>query len=87
MYCPNCELRVETDFAKITDQEEVKRFRNLDSEDVRGDYSLDEVGNVVSVENDDGSETDWQIAARIDICANCAETIEGRTYLNHWDYE
>lgn len=86
MYCPNCDLRVETDIAKKTDTEEAERYyRRFDDEDVRGDYDISEVGDLVEVENDDGSSTDWEVGLRVDICANCAVPIEARTYLHHWN--
>lgn len=86
MYCPNCDLRVEAEFTKVTEQAKAQEYEHwFDSDDIRGEYDLDEVGKMVAVANGDGSTTDWQVAARIDICANCAVPIEARTYCHHWD--
>lgn len=57
----------------------------FDDEDVRGDYGIEDVGDLVEVENGDGSTTDWEVALRVDICANCAVPIDARTYCHHWD--
>lgn len=86
MFCPGCDLRVETDVAKVTEQDEAERYRQwFDDEDVRGDYGIEDVGDLVEVENGDGSTTDWEVALRVDICANCAVPIDARTYCHHWD--
>lgn len=75
MFCPGCDLRVETDVAKVTEQNEAERYRQwFDDEDVRGDYGIEDVGDEVK----DG----WTVALRVDICGNCAVPIEARTYTH-----
>lgn len=86
MYCPNCELRVETEWSRITEQEEAERYhRWFDDEDIRGDYTVEDVGSWEEVENHDGSATEWLVAMRVDTCANCAVPIDARTFLHSWD--
>jgi len=78
MFCPGCDLRVETDVAKVTEQDEAERYRQwFDDADVRGDYGIEDAGDLVEVENGE-----WEIALRVDICGNCAVPIEARTYTH-----
>lgn len=75
MDCTNCAAAVESDSTKTSDPMEAKQYKDrLDSEDVRGEYALDEVGS----ENEDGNT----IYVRIYICANCAVPQEARTYTH-----
>lgn len=78
MYCPECDLRVETEWSRFEDPEDAERLSvHYGAFDVEGPYRLDQVGSVTDPSTDG---TVYRIGVRVDYCANCGAVVRVRTY-------
>lgn len=81
MYCPECDLQVETEFSIVREQEEAeRRKRYLNDVEIRGPYDIDDVGQVEL----GGPKVDSRkpkVCMRVDACANCSSYLDARTFV------
>lgn len=77
MFCPDCEMRVETEFFTRKEEWTDNDDYHYGDLEYNGDYPPQETGTTFHV---DGKA--WTVGTRVDLCMNCGYPLQVRTFLH-----